>query len=99
MKRPAAEVPGNVPDAEDPGWLARRERNIEVIERMVKALAERLDEGFLARPAIEEAQRLVARGERAVNLILAAGKETCRDVVGVGEHAYGFDVDSDLVSA
>src|SRR6266513_6501892 len=99
MKPPAAEVPGNVPDAENPGGLARRKRNIEAIERMVKAVAEPLDEGFLARPAIEEAQRLVARGQRPVNLILAVGKKTCRDAVGVGEHAQGFDVDSDLVSA
>jgi hypothetical protein len=65
---------------------------------MRKAFPERLDEGFLACPAIEEAQRPVARIEAEVGLVLAAGKETRRDFVRVAKRAHGFDVDSDLAS-
>src|SRR2546422_11565167 len=65
---PAAVVPRGVLDAQDLRGLTRRERNIEVIERMGEAVAERLDEGFLARPTIKEAEQLVARGEGLVGL-------------------------------
>src|SRR2546426_7319281 len=65
---------------------------------MRKTLPERLDEGFLARPAIEEAQRPVARIEAEVGLVLAAGKEARRDFVRVAKRSNGFDVDADLAS-
>src|SRR6267143_3179555 len=65
---------------------------------MRKTLSQSFDEGFLARPAIEEAQRPVARIEAEVGLVLAAGKETRRDFVRVAKRAHGFDVDSDLAS-
>src|SRR5712692_2408837 len=96
MERPAAVLSGRTLDADDPGWFPRRERNVEAIERMGKALAERLDERFLARPAIEEAERPVARIEGEVRLVLAARKKTRRNVVRVADDANGFDVDPDL---
>ena len=99
LHAPATAVAGRALDAEDPGRLTRRERNIEAIERMAKAVSERLDECFLARPAIEESQRLVARVEGQVSLVLAAGKKACRDVIGVADHAHHLDVDSDLATA
>src|SRR5205807_7540133 len=45
----------NLPGAseQDPGGLTRRERNVEALERPVKPVAERLDEGLLACPATE----------------------------------------------
>jgi hypothetical protein len=52
----------------------------------------------LARPAIKESQRLVARVEGQISLVLAAGKKACRYVVGVGDRTDRFDVDSDLAS-
>ena len=64
----------------------------------MKPVANRLDEGFLACPAIEKAQRPVASVEGAVRLVLAAGKKACRDVVGVTDHTNGLDIDPDLAS-
>ena len=66
---------------------------------MVKAVAERLDERFLTRPAIEESPRPVGRIESQVRLVLTAGKKACRDVVGVSDDTDGFDVDPDFTSA
>src|SRR6267143_4428954 len=98
MERPAAALPGRALDVDDPGGFPRRERNFEAIERMGKAVAKRLDERFLPRPAIEESQRLVPRVEGKVRLVLAAGERTCRDIIGVGDRVNDFDVDPDLAS-
>jgi hypothetical protein len=48
------------------------------------AHSERLAERFLARPAIEESQRPVARVEGKVRLALASGQEPYRAIVSVG---------------
>ena len=99
MERPAALLPGRALDPDDPGGFPRRERNVEAIERMGKAVAKRLDERFFPRPAIEESQRLVPGVEGKVSLVLVAGERTCRDIIGVGDRANDFDVDPDLASA
>src|SRR6266850_8592986 len=98
LQAPATVISRCVLDAEDPGRFTRRERNVEALERMVKAVAERLDEGFLAGPAIEKSQRLVARVEGPVSLILAAGEKACCDVIGIADDTNGFNVDSDFAS-
>src|SRR6267143_1697020 len=95
---PTAVVPGRALDAKDLRRLAGRERDIETVERMIKAVTKRLDEGFLARPAVEKSQRPVARIERKVTLVLATGEKACRDVVGVADDANGFNVDADFAS-
>jgi hypothetical protein len=52
---------------------------------MVHAFAERLDEGLLARPAIEEPDQPVAPIETQVGLVLAAREKVRRDVVGIAD--------------
>src|SRR5258708_14942680 len=94
MKRPAAVFPGRAFDADDSRRLIGRERDVEAIQWMVKAVTERLDKGFLARPALKESQRLVARVEGEVRLIFAAGKKTWFDVVGLAGHTNRFSVPS-----
>src|SRR6266850_2133673 len=98
LQVPATVISGRVLDAEDPGRFTRGERNVEALERMVKPVAERLDEGFLACPAIEKSQRLVARVEGQVSLVLVAGEKARCDVVGIADDANGFNVDSDFAS-
>jgi len=65
----------------------------------MQAVAERLDEGLLARPAMEEPQRPVARVEREVRLVLAAGEESRRDPVRVAQFTDSLHVDADLAAA
>src|SRR5436853_582085 len=96
VKRPPTTVPGRRVHAENSGRLTRLKRNIEAIERVGEPVTERLDEGFLTGPAREEREGLVARVEGAVGLALTPGKHAGCDVVGVGNHPHGFDVDSDL---
>src|SRR5207302_9185783 len=90
VQTPAAVVPGLALDAEDLGRLAGREGDVEAIERMVETVANRLNEGFLARPAIAKPQRPVAPVDRNVRLVLAAGEEARPHVVGAGEHTDGL---------
>src|SRR2546426_1175413 len=98
VQPPAGVVPRRALDAQDLRRLPRRERHIEAIERHRKAVAERLDEGFLTRPAVEESQRPVAWVEGAIRRVLAAREIACGDVVGVADHPDGFDVDADRVA-
>src|SRR5204863_9247421 len=63
---PATTVTGCAPNAEDRCGYGRTERHIEAIERIGEAVAERLEEGFLARPALEEAPRPITRIEPKV---------------------------------
>src|SRR6267143_2824904 len=60
---PAAAVSRRPLDAEQLCRLPRRQRHIEAIERMVHAVAERLDERFLARPTLKEPECPLARVE------------------------------------
>src|SRR5256885_12927541 len=75
---PAAVLAGCVRDAEDARGLTGGKRHREAIEGVRKPFAQRLDERFLARPALEEAERPLARIERAVRLVLHAGKKARR---------------------
>src|SRR5207248_287059 len=63
---------------------------------LVHAVAERLDERFLASPALKESQRPVARVERLVPGVLAARKAAGGQIVGIGNRPDGFDVDAEL---
>src|SRR5256886_14337097 len=96
LNPPPTSTPGRLFHAENSGRLTRLKRNIEAIERVGEPVTERLDEGFLTGPAREEREGLVARVEGAVGLALTPGKHAGCDVVGVGNHPHGFDVDSDL---
>src|SRR5439155_20903485 len=98
-QRPAGVGPGCVLDAQDLRRSPRSERHVEAIERHREAIAERLDEGFLAGPAVEESQRPVAWLEAAIRRVLEAREIACGDVVGVADLPDGFDVDADRVSA
>ncbi len=67
---PAAALARSVLDAEDLRRLIRRERYIEGRERMAEAIAERFDERFLTRPAIEESEWSQKRIESRIRLVL-----------------------------
>src|SRR6266566_9877120 len=75
-------------DARDLRTFVRRKRNIERMERMMEAVADCLDERFLARPAIEEPARLIERIERRVHLVFRCGEKTRRDIAGIGKPAH-----------
>ena len=96
MEQPAAGIAEHVPDAQDPGRLTGRERDIECIERTVQPVSQRLDKGLLARPAIEESLRPLAKIERPVRVMLTGGKKPGRDVSGVVHRPHGFQVDADI---
>src|ERR1700716_3515785 len=98
MQRPFAVFSKRPLDAENIRRLAGFERNIEAIQWIINAVTKRLDEGFLARPAIEKTQRPVASVEGAIRLVLAAGKKAGCDVVSVADHTNGLDIDPDLAS-
>src|SRR5258705_454953 len=74
------------------GRLAGGERDLAAIQVMPQPLPERLEEGFLARPAVEEAPRPLAPRQAHVGAALVAREQPHRDVVGVGERADLFDV-------
>src|SRR5688572_28331434 len=78
---------------------ARRARQIELLDGHGKAVAEGLGESFLARPALEESQRPVVRGESRIRRVLAARKKSCCDVVGFANGAHRFDIDSHIAFA
>src|SRR5687767_15808801 len=75
---------------------ARRDREIEALERHREADAERLDVGLLARPDAEEAEQPVARRERGVTRVLERGEELDRDRVGFAHRTDRLDVDAHL---
>src|SRR2546428_6729067 len=85
---PAAALARSVLDAEDLRRLIRRERDIEGIERMIEAIAERFDERFLTRPAIEESERPGKRVEGRIRLVFSRREEPRGDIVGVGKPAH-----------
>ena len=95
---PAARVPGFVLHTKNSCRHTRRQRYIEAIQRIAKAITNSFDEGLLARPAIEESLRPLAPIEGEVSLVLTSGKVACRDVVGIGNRADGFDVDANLTA-
>src|SRR6266550_3990640 len=72
----------------------RGQRYVEAIERMEQAVAQRLDERFLASPALEESQRPLARLERPVRGVFARRKPPGGDVVRIGERAHRLHVDA-----
>src|SRR5882757_1089951 len=79
---PTAQHARLVADSQQPRCLARRQRDVEAIQRIPKAVALRLDKGLLARPAVEEPQRPLAWLERAIGRVLAAREMACGDGVG-----------------
>src|SRR5207249_1754777 len=95
VQPPAGAVPRRVLDPQHLRRLPRRERHIEAIEGHREAVAQRFDEGFLARPAVEESQRPVAWLEAPIRRVLVAREIACGDVVGVADLPDGFDVDAD----
>src|SRR6266576_5445797 len=96
---PTAQLARLVADSQQPRCLARRQRDVEAIQRIPKAVALRLDKGLLAGPAVEESQRPVAWLEATIRRVLEAREIACGDVVGVADLPDGFDVDADRVSA
>src|SRR5436309_15780585 len=90
---------GTAAEAQDPRRLAGGERYIEALERVRKSLANRLDESLLARPAVEESERPVARGKGKLGFVLPQGKAARGDLVGIRQLAYGFAIDADLALA
>src|SRR6266576_1119253 len=96
---PTAQLARLVADSQQPRCLPRRQRDVEAIQRIPKAVALRFDKGLLARPAVEESQRSVAWLEAAIRRVLEAREIACGDVVGVAGLPDGFDVDADRVSA
>src|SRR5689334_15985028 len=99
VQRPAAVLARRVVHAQQPRGLPGGERDVEALERVGEARAERLDIGLLAGPAVEEAERAVLRGERAVGLLLDGREETGRDVVRVRQLAHRLDVHPDLAAS
>src|SRR5512139_1726652 len=83
--------PGLPFHAEEPGRLARGQRDIEGVERSRQAVAPGLDEGLLARPAAEErAPSLLARQTKELPL-LARREVAPRDVLRVRHRALALD--------
>src|SRR6185436_21014509 len=66
LQRPAAVVSSAIAHAQDPGRLPGDEGHVEGAQRIAEPVAERLDEGFLARPAIEESDGPLERIQVAV---------------------------------
>src|SRR5207237_2589390 len=99
VQPPAGVLPGRALDAQDLRRLPGREGYVEAIERHREPVAERLDDGFLAGPAVEESQRSVARLEAVIRHVLDAREIASGDVVGVADFPDGFDIDADRVSA
>jgi hypothetical protein len=74
------------------------QRDVEPVETKSKAFAERLDERFLARPAIEESERVLGRVQAEVSLAFFFGEKTLRYAVRIRERMDRLDIDADLAS-
>src|SRR6267142_2398583 len=95
---PADPIARHVAQAQKFRRLAWGQRHLDVVERHGQAVANGLDDGFLARPAIEESEWPVARFERCVDLALAPGKCPRRDIVGLAQRTDRLDVDADFAA-
>src|SRR5438105_13780876 len=89
VQPPAGVLPGRALDAQDLRRLPGRERYVEAIERHRESVAGRLDEGFLAGPAVEESQRPVAWLEAAIRHVLEARRISWVILAGVADSRSG----------
>src|SRR5262245_20734911 len=80
VEPPARQRIGIVVDCQQGGRSARFQRNRESIQRVGEPLAESLDIGLLAGPAIEEGFGLRFGGERTKRLDLPPGEEAFGDL-------------------
>src|SRR3989442_5120964 len=87
---PTAQLARLVADSQQPRCLPRRQRDVEAIQRIPKAVALRFDKGLLARPAVEESQRPVAWLEAALRRVLEAREIACGHVFGIPDLPNGF---------
>jgi hypothetical protein len=95
VQAPAGYFVGGSFDAQQGGWDAGAEGDIETGEGESKAFAQGLHVGFLAGPALEEGSSSLGRGEGPQGGGLSGGKETGGDGIGGAFRIDKFNVCAD----